>query len=389
MDIHAGIALGSITEDVPFVCTRFDGVEPLRVHKPFIPYLPTKHALHSSNPEDIMSSIPRETNLEHMKHLRTFALSYPIATSDVQRATFEVVNRDCHDHCTAFLSACQFGVGNSQHIVESLFIDLTPGQVAAMVVQGVVDAGNWTPKDVREKAVLGKVDTMTVEKFDELVALVAPDLSILECVAVLRPEGAFPELLPIKLELKFVNIPFKLVSLADLSYGSAMLLYRRLGLESRRPYRRGFRRSPDIHYVELADGTFLDITKHDRPMPIKTRYIFTTSKDNQVTATVRFGTKSVRYKGSVEYEEFVIRGLEPRPKGDARISVILEHDTINIGGGQVVTIRDLGSNLDVSLLLREKQRNGIEEIGGTSVDAPVQYAQLAYRIDGVIGELPE
>jgi hypothetical protein len=256
-------------------------------------------------------------------------------------------------------------------------------------MQGVIDACRWIPKSVREKTVWGQVDTLTVEKFDELVTLVAPNLSTLECVAVLRPEGAFPELLPIKIELKFVNIPFKWVSLSDLSYGCAMLLYRRLGLEWRNPYRPGFKRSPDIYYVQLADGTFLDITQHDRPAPIRTRCIFTNSKDNQITATLRFGTKSVRHKESAQYEEIVIRGLAPRPKGDARIKVIIERDTVTIGGGKVAIIQELDSKLDMRLSLIERPRDRIEEIGGTSVGTLVRYARPVYGIDGVIGELPE
>jgi hypothetical protein len=318
-----------------------------------------------------------------MKRHKTAMLSYPIATSEEQRAAFKSKHGRYYDHCTAFLTGCQFGVSKSQSVVaEALFIDLTPGQVAAVVMQGVIKQGTWTSKEVREKAVFGKVDNLSIEKFDELVALVAPNLSNLECVAVLRPEGAFPDLLPIKIELKFVNIPFKWVSLADLSYGSSALIIHRLDRKSRCNTISRSRRLPNVRYMHLVDGTLLDITQ-------RARYIFTTSKDNQITATLRLGTKSVRYTENVEYEEIVIRGLNPRPKGDARIKMIIQRDTINFGGGQVVTIQDLGSNFDVRLSLREKPRDGIEEIGGDSVDTPVQYAQPAYGIDGVIGELPE
>jgi hypothetical protein len=379
----AGVALGGVTEYAPFACTCFGLAEPPRIHKPSAPSSLTEHALGTNTPEDIVGYITGETSLEHMERHKTVMLSYPIATSEKQRATFKFKHGQYCDHSTAFLTGCQFGASKSPSFVaEALFIDLTPGQVAAVVMQGVIKRGTWTSKEIRKKAVLGKVDKLPIEKFDELVALVAPDLSNLECVAVLRPEGAFPELLPIKIELKFLNIPFKWVSLTDLSYGSFALMLHRLERYSRCGHIPRSKRPPNVRYMHLADGTLLDTTH-------RARYIFTTSKDNQITATLRFGSKSIRYTENVEYEKIVIRGLTPRPKGDARIKVIIQRDTINFGGGQVVRIQDLGSNLDMRLSLREKPRDGIEEMGGDSVESPVQYAKPVYGIDGVIGELPE
>jgi hypothetical protein len=392
MDIHAGIALGGVTEDTPFACTCFDLAEPPRIHKPSISSPPTEHALSISTPEDTVGYIPGETNLEHMKRHKTFALSYPIVTSEEQqRATSKVVNGYngyCSNHCEAFLAGCQFGISESRGVVEALFIDLTPSRVTAVVMQGVINKSKWTSEKVRETAVLGKVDKLSIENFDELISLVAPNLSILECVAVLRPEGAFPEPLPIKIELKFVNIPFKWLSLSDLTHGSAMMLWRIMAPQYTR-CGRIVKRTQNVHYVHLADGTLLDITQHDRHTSIKGRYIFTTSKDNQITATLQLGTKINQYGDCVEYEGIVIRGLEPRPKGNLRIKVMIEPDTVNIGGGKVAIIRDLDSNLDVRLSLREKTRDGIEEISDASVGTPVQYARPIYGIDGVIGELPE
>jgi hypothetical protein len=156
--------------------------------------------------------------------------------------------------------------------------------------------------------------------------------------------------------------------------GSAKLLYGRVGLTFRR-FCCSFRGSPDVHYVQLADGTILDLTQYNRDGPAKIRCVFTTSKDNQVTATLRLST---RY---LHYEELIIEGLTPRPKGGARIKVTIERDLSS--GERVATIQELGSNLDVSLPLREASRDGIRD---TSL---IQYSRPAFGIDGVIGELPE
>jgi hypothetical protein len=137
MSIHAGIALGNIAQDSTFTCTRFEGAGHNNFwdFRPFIPSPPTEHTLHSSIPEDIMDSISREIDLEYVADQKTFTSSYPIATTEARRGAFEAADKDSHDHCDAFLSFCSFGDINSQDIAEILFIDLTPGQVAAMVMR--------------------------------------------------------------------------------------------------------------------------------------------------------------------------------------------------------------------------------------------------------------
>jgi hypothetical protein len=335
------------------------------------------HRLHGSNSGNIVNSISTEICLEYVADPKTFTWSYPIATTEAQRMAFEASDENSHDHCTAFLSACNFDAISSRDVVEVLFIDLTPGQVAAMVMRGTIYQGKWTPEEPGKKFVLGEIDKLSLEKFDELVALVAPNLPTLQCVAVLRPEGAFPELLSIKVELKFINIPFKWVSLADLSYGSAILLYSRLGLEYT-PFRCGGAFScPDVYCVQLADGRFINISTYNIDMCERTWHIFTTSKDNQVTATLRL------FGWSTAYDDLVIKGLAPGPKGTARIKVILEYDEVS--GESVATIQGLGSNLNVRLPLRGKTGKQTEEL--EDISTRVQYGQ--FGIDGVIGELPE
>jgi hypothetical protein len=380
MNIYTGIALDGITEDASLVCTRFEGADHNNrwSYKPFIPSPPTEHRLHGSNSGDIVSYISTEARSEYVAGQKTFAWSYPIATTGAQRVAFEAaLGKDSHNHCAAFLSAYNFGAINSEGVVEALFIDLTPGQVAAMVMRGTIYGGKWTSKEPGKKIVLGEIEKLSIEKLDELVALVAPNLSTLQCVAVLRPDGAFPELLSIKVELKFINIPFKWVSLSDLSYGSAMLLYRRLGLECE-PFGCGGNFScPDVYCVQLADGKFINISIYDIAVRDRTWHFFTTSKDNQVTATLRlFGFYTA-------YDGIVVKGLTPGPKGTARIKVTLEYDGAN--SQSVVTIQDLGSNLNIRLPLRGEPWKETEEL--EDIFARVQDAQLGR--DGVIGELPE
>jgi hypothetical protein len=241
--------------------------------------------------------------------LRTFALSYPIAATEAQSAVFKDANKGSHNHCTAILSACQFGI-NTQSVVEVLFIDLTPGQVTAMVMQGVIDQGKWSCEKEGAKVVLGNVDQMSAQKLDELVTLVAPNLSTVQCVAILRPEGAFPELLSIKVELNFVNIPVRWVYLADLSYGSAMRLHHQLGPKRWSVISCGGPYTPQPSwYVQLAGGNFVEVVPAIKYKSGQILHFFTTSKNNQVTATVRLAIRGFIYDG------LVIEGLTPNSKG--------------------------------------------------------------------------
>ncbi|PVF98581.1 hypothetical protein CPB86DRAFT_784617 [Serendipita vermifera] len=105
MNVYAGIALGRITENAPFCCTRFKGSEDnnsFLLVGPFDPSPATEHTLISDVPEEIVSSIP---DLETAARKMAFTLSYPITTSKAHRKAFEAMDRYCHDHCTAFLSA--------------------------------------------------------------------------------------------------------------------------------------------------------------------------------------------------------------------------------------------------------------------------------------------
>jgi hypothetical protein len=383
MNIHAGIALGSIKEDSHFACTRFEGADRNNFwpFKSFTPSPPTEHTLHCSTPEDIVNSISRELDLEYMVDQKSFTWSYPIATTAAQRVAFDAADKNSHNHCDAFLSACHFGDRNRQDSAEVLFIDLTPGQVAVMVMRGVIHSGQWTSKEPGKTVSLGELDGMSIEKFEEIVALVAPNLSILRCVAILRPEGAFPELLSIKVELKFINIPVQWLSLADLSYGSAMLLYRQLGLKFRSFRCGGCFSSPNPCYIQLADGNLVNIAPDDLYTHSKVWNFFTTSKDEQVTATLRFS------RWDTTYDELVVEGLTPGPKGGSRIRVMVEHD--NVTGEPVATIQELGSNLNAKLTLRVRPK---DENEGSVYRYPLVGARISYAqfgIDGVIGELPE
>jgi hypothetical protein len=160
-----------------------------------------------------------------------------------------------------------------------------------------------------------------------------------------------------------------------------MLLYRRLGLEFT-PFRCGGCLSlQDGCCIQLADGNFVDVSPDNLHTSGKVWHFFTTSNENQVTVTLRFsGWYTI-------YDEIVVKGLTPGPKGGARIRVMIEHD--NVTREMMATIQELGSNLNTKLTLRGRPRDQVEGVGYSDpfVGALIPYAQ--FGTDGVIGELPE
>ncbi|PVF98582.1 hypothetical protein CPB86DRAFT_825625 [Serendipita vermifera] len=329
------IALGSIVEGASFFCTRFEGVK--HSQQPFLSSPPTEHRLSGHQPAEIQGFISNEINMEPVPGRELFTFSYPIATSQEQHEAFLTVKESSHDHCKAFLSGCTFDTMQSE--------DLTPGQIGAMVVEGTIEDQRWKYKERRRMVILGDVAELSIrDVVDKLIAPIVPTLSALQCVGILRPEGAFPELPSIPLELCLNNIPVKWLSLADLSYGSASMLYHQQLFNYTKKHRR---------VSMLFNGSLVDLLLFKFR---EVRYFLTTSKDNQASATLGF------FKDAALSDEVVLRGLSLGLKGTARIKLTIEY---SITTPEWVVI--------------------IEELGSTAKTR----AMPVFGIDGVIGALPE
>lgn len=384
-NIFAGVALERIEEGAPFFCTRFsDGNGHLYIIRPFVPSPPTEHRLSVTRPKKFISSISKEIGLRLCPPNETFILSYPIAIPPEQWVAVGAAGRKFHDHCTAFLSGCEFDIAKTEDIVECLFIDLTPGQVASLVKRGIIDQGQWEFREDGGKIVLGDIDRLSAhEVFEKLVDPIVSKLSALLCVGILRPDGAFPELSSIRVELQFVNTPVKWLSLADLSYGSAVSMHRHLDIFSRKEFRpRNFTSTFSLFQVawgiQLADGRIINIVPSEDTTPAKSCYYFTTSKDYQSTATLRF------VRGTIPCSNVLVDGLTSRLRGATRIKVTL---VLDIFSGAEVTVQELASNLNIVRTLPNPE---IGELERSHSDAHKnQHGKATFGLDGVVGELPE
>ncbi|PVG00307.1 hypothetical protein CPB86DRAFT_782885 [Serendipita vermifera] len=208
--------------------------------------------------------------------------------------------------------------------------------------------------------------------------LILPTLSNLDavqCVAILKPESAFPGLKSLDLNLYFLNIPVKWLSIADLSYGTACMMeanfpFSICDYETEDPV------VEDTLAIQLADGQFYALLPESSSLPTTRLFYFTTSKDSQTTASLQFSKKRL------PCGKAVLEDLTPRVRGAARIKVVVQCDLLE---HTRVTIQELGSSEKIVMALEDVQFS-------TSKPIKVMFGEsksLVLDNDGVVGELPE
>jgi hypothetical protein len=373
----AGIALGRITDRAPVFCTIGDHTS----SESFGPT--TEHKLDGDSTLDIIKTVNEIMSLGPIRPKTEVALSHPIYLSDEQRKSFYKVHLYIHDHCAAFLNGCHFGIEESEGEVDSLFLDLTPGQVAVSLVRGVISDGEWCISKGKQVAltVLGTVDLVSVQEiFDKLIIPTAPSLAALQCVGILRPEGAFPSISNCELASRFLDIPVKWLSVADLSYGSAVWMYRR-----QRFFDDVKHLSPLTLGIKVASGEIVNIIPEDFPLPTTRQFYFTTSRDHQTTATLQI------FRGSVLCGQVILKGLIPGLRSTARIKVSAEwvYCRTSYMTCDLTTIyaEELGSMVQAKVNLGGVDWADVQRNPGYWES--VKQLPLAFGRDGVIGELPE
>lgn len=225
MALRAGIALSRIASDADFSITRVDGAPGLATYSS-----PTHHKLSNGDTvKDILNTFNETVGFDTKPFDNGFAVAYPISASAEQRRVFYEETLYSHDHFHAWANKHANRVKKHQRNVNFLFIDLTPGQVASKLSNGNTDERRWTYNFKGDHFVnLGNVESLTAQElFDKLV----PSGRTIHRVAILRPEGAFPDLTSADVEAKFPDIPLKWVTLDVLSRGAAFIMHEQTTLD--------------------------------------------------------------------------------------------------------------------------------------------------------------
>ncbi|PVF91840.1 hypothetical protein CPB86DRAFT_791759 [Serendipita vermifera] len=371
---RAGIALGRLAYDADFSITRID-----RDPNPtFLP--PVGHKLvENDTVEGIVDTFKDLVGFDTKPKYNGFQISIPISASSEQRQAFSNAN-GClsNDHFHAWGNNLASDPANYKDRANLLFIDLTPGQVASKLAQGLINGWGWGYQfRVEGYTHLGDVNSLdTHDVYNKLVRSIAPLGIKLHHVGILRPEGAFPDVNATDLEYKLPNVPVQWVTLDDLSRGAAVVMDREPTAPPVMICGTGaatFSSSPIE--VTLANGKSVTILRENERLPARKIAYFTTSKDDQISVTFQLSQRTLYF------EKRTLEGLTPRPKGQATIKVIL---IVQKYGGMTAILEEVGTNMrkpynlkSIDILYQAYQIEGR--------DGP----DMTFGKDGIIGELPE
>ncbi|PVF99030.1 hypothetical protein CPB86DRAFT_316951 [Serendipita vermifera] len=346
MTQRAGIALGRLTYDSDFSITRVD-------HEPNLTFSPpVRHKLVDGHTvKDIINTFHDVVGFDAKSEYNGFMVSIPISASSEQYDAFINAN-NClsDDHFHVWVNG---HIQDAQQCDEELNIDLSS---------------------------IGDV-------YDKLVVPIVPAGVKLHQIGILRPEGAFPDICATDLESKFPDTPVKWLTLDDLSYGTAVVMSDKPTTQTRQVSTLG---TPAEAYlpigVALSTGKSVTILPKGRNFSVGRIFFFTTSKDNQQTATVRL------LRGNVPIGEVTLEGMIPRPKGEPAIKVTSSYKP---PGGITVTVGEIGTDLKVKKDV-ENVINCDDYFNGKVTEACEAYEKcldkqidMTFGENGIIGELPE
>lgn len=175
-------------------------------------------------------------------------------------------------------------------------------------------AGDLSPQDISNNIFIPAIS------YEEVVDL----------IGIFRPEGEDPTVTA-GLVSRFSNTTIKWVSLADFSYGAAVVMHRESTSSTRSTGRFTL---PLPLGITLANGQTVTAMEQGCSIPGDEVVLFTNSCENQTTATIRF------VRGTLPGGVVIIRGLSEKPKGDARIQVTIDASRWE---NTIVTVEEVGS----------------------------------------------
>ncbi|PVF92367.1 hypothetical protein CPB86DRAFT_791214 [Serendipita vermifera] len=384
MASRAGIALSRLAYDAQFTLTRVDGAPgPAVFSSPQTP-----HTLSEAQTiKDMTNAFERVIDFDVTERDNGYTITYPLAANKDQRDGFNKAKLYSHDHFHAWANGVGYGGwndGKEKWNVYFLFVDVTPGQVAAKCVYGNTSKRGWTYNFGDKSAILSEEEQAGVESwtaqdvYDKLVQpLLPPNNKKLSLVGILRPEGTLPNLDASELESKLNGVPLRWVQLNDLSYGAAVIMNCQAIYDSDIDY--GPSDTPLPTGITLANGKTMTIITAHTYCPSGTKLIFTTSEDNQPSATVKI------LRGTTPFEQLTLNGLTPKPKGEARIKVsfeLTEHGHARCTIGEVGTDKRAYQNFG-SILIWNKA-----EVDAYKKETTNKQIDKVVGEDGVVGELP-
>jgi hypothetical protein len=363
-----GIALSRLAHDAEFAITRVDKQVD---HNPDPTFSPTTHhkLVDGHTIDEVMNIFHDAVGFDEKLEDDRFQVSLPISFSLEQWRAF---SRACHDrlchHLAAWITLYTRNTSHWKRIVDILFIDLTPGQIASQVVKAMRDSHGWTWVNIGTMTLLNRdVDSLNIDDVYERFfrpTTMSPNIE-LQYIVVLRPEGTFPNISARDLETKFPNLCVECVTLDDISRGAALMMESRRTMDDRRlPIE-----------IALVNGKLvIAMLKHTDLTKYRGSSFFTTSRDNQTTVTVELS------RGPFPWATLTLEGMIPKPRGEAVLKVTFQLSRVDAR----IVVEEMDTGLKSSKIL-----GGI--IWPPELDTYTDYTgqvKMMFGKGGIMGELP-
>jgi hypothetical protein len=370
---RAGIALDRFTYDSEFSITQVD-----RNPRPTFSSSAHHKLVDGHSVEEIINIFHDTVGFDSRSENNGFVVSLPMSASCAQMNAFLAAN---HRRVCDHFAACIALYGSNVSVRRDfyiLFIDLMPSQIGSWMGRADSWARWYTGIHRRVGEYTGPLNTG--ESFHELIKSIIPRETRLDLIAIFRHRGAFPHVSTTNLNSRLPDVPIKWMTLGDISQGLAILMARDSVVW---PENRAVVRPPQTPLpmgIKLANGNVMTIVPKGEALPIERLLIFTTSKDDQHTATVQFCPGMPEAKVTLE-------GLAPRLRGQAAIKVTLY---IDIYGITMLTMEEIRTGLKITADRETVARLYIPDAhsNGKSEGAEKQVEMVVGK-DGIIGELPE
>ncbi|PVF91839.1 hypothetical protein CPB86DRAFT_791758, partial [Serendipita vermifera] len=324
----AGIALGRLTCDAEFAICHNAARYP---DKSIIIY---QKLVNCCTVEDIIDTLHNAIGFDARYKYNAFMVSIPIGASTMQNAAFSFHQIShaywCnHFHAWASLYSLRAEI-NDLGWYNLLFVDLTLGQEASKFSRGCITHQGWLSETHEKENLKEDVSSLSLQSiYDRLVTSVVPSGMTVHKVGILRPEGALPGVSCADLESMFLDTPIQWVTLDGLANGADFAIHQEQSINSRN-------NSSFPTRIMLANGKLVTVIPEDEDLHTQASVFFTTSQDNQTTATAKV------YVYTTLVGEVKLEGLTPRSKGEARIKVEL---SIGVRGNAKIMMQELGTNL--------------------------------------------
>ncbi|PVF95816.1 hypothetical protein CPB86DRAFT_787602 [Serendipita vermifera] len=388
MSSYAGVALGQVAVDAPVCVTLVSG----SLDDPVFTKSTTYQLQGANLSEDVPSTLSKI--VDEVAKDCPLELAIPLAFTHQQISTLNHLppiyrgydTRYIIPHHKAIIRLYDDrGITNDSPQLNILYLDVTPGQLAATLVSTENSTYYQNRLFMQRLTVLEsdadeQITMMIDDIMSQLVTPTVPPSARLDKIYIFHASGKQSTELTYILHSTFPNSQLRWVTLSDVSRGAAISAQR--SPKHKMFFGCMYEVAATPVSVATADGRQVIVVRRNTTIPFQKEVFFTTCKDDQTTVTLQV------FSGRVLREKVVLAGLVPRPKGIPRIRVSIDVPAEREHIGDVV-VEEVGSGLRKKIKIPYIFGRSRKEIEEYFVNPLEEEGNSVVTADEVAGELPE